>query len=60
MTEPAKKLIETPVDLMEDVKAKAAEQGTSANALIVILIASGLGWKLESSDRKVLRAVTKK
>lgn len=42
---PAKKLIELPRDLLDEVKRQAAEQGVSANAFIVASLAAAVGYR---------------
>lgn len=46
MTEPAKKLVTMPADLLEEVKKEAAEQGVSANAFIVATLAGAVSYRM--------------
>lgn len=45
MTDPAKKLVVLPADLLEAVKREAAEQGVSANAFIANVLAAAVGYR---------------
>lgn len=38
-----------PIDLHNQLAAKAAEQGVSLNTLIIALLAGGIGWRQSGS-----------
>lgn len=45
MAEPAKHLTRLPRDLYETIQKEADKQGTSANGLIVAILAGAFGYK---------------
>jgi predicted HicB family RNase H-like nuclease len=43
-----KVLVRMPADLHAELVARAAQQGVSLNALVVALLAGGVGFKLDA------------
>jgi Pyruvate/2-oxoacid:ferredoxin oxidoreductase gamma subunit len=65
MSEPAKKLVTFPADLLAEIKARAEKEGVSANAYIVAVLAAATGYRLPKEDierylRNATRARSKK